>query len=207
MPVRWVCTNLENPCAGIKRFREEGRDVFVDATLVARLMANAGKLLQFALRLAHLNAQRTSDVYKMPETDIRDGVPHVRQGKTRATIRIQIEGELKVLLAETVEYKRQFSVRALTLLVTERGQPMNAYSLRSRLDKARQAAGIAKEDLQCRVIRPKAATELEERSGVQQAQALLGHTTEGMTSYDTRHKSGKLVKPTKLKYDGSEVLN
>lgn len=190
-------TALENPCAGIKGFREEGRDVFVDDTLLARLMANAGKPLQFALRLAHLTAQRPADVYKMSETDIRDGVLHVRQGKTRATIRIQIEGELKVLLAEIMEYKKRFSVRALSLLLTERGQPMNAYSLRTRLDAAREAAGIAKEDLQFRDMRPKAATEVDERGGVRQAQALLGHTTEGMTSHYIRHKSGKLVKPTK----------
>jgi integrase len=190
-------TGRENPCAGIKGYREEGRGVFVDDALMARLLAVSGKPLQFALRLAHLTAQRPANVYKMSETDIRDGLLHVRQGKTKATIRIQVEGELKLLLAEIVEYKRQFSVRALTLLVTERGQPMNAYSLRTRLDTAREAAGIAKDDLQFRDMRPKAATEIEERDGTRQAQGLLGHTTEGMTTQYIRHKSGKLLKPTK----------
>jgi integrase len=190
-------TGKENPCAGIKGYREDGRDVFVDDALMARLMAVSGKPLQFALRLAHLTAQRPGDVYKMSETDIRDDVLHVRQAKTKATIRIQIEGELKVLLAEIMEYKRQFSVRALSLLITERGQPMNAYSLRTRLDAARQAAGIAKDALQFRDMRPKAATEVEQSGGTRQAQALLGHTTEGMTTQYIRHKAGKLVKPTK----------
>jgi integrase len=165
---------------------------------MARLPAVSGKPLQFSLRLAHLPARCRGDVYKVSETDIRDSVLHVRQAKTRATIRIQVEGELKVLMAEIMEYKRrQFSVRALSLLVTERGEPMNAYSLRTRLDATRKGADIAKDDLQFRDMRPKAATEVEERGGTRQAQALLGHTTKGMTTQYIRHKAGKLVKPTK----------
>jgi integrase len=190
-------TASENPCAGIKGFREDGRDVFVDDALMARLLKVAGKSLQFALRLAHLTAQRPGDVYRMAETDIRDGVLFVKQAKTKAPIRIQIEGELRALLDEIMEYKRQFTVRPLALLVTERGQPMNEYSLRTRLDAARELAGIRKEQLQFRDMRPKAATEVDARGGTRQAQALLGHTTEGMTTQYIRHKAGKLVKPTK----------
>lgn len=72
---------------------------------------------------------------------------------------------------------------------------MNAYSLRTQA--VRQAAGNAKEDLQFRDMGPKAAAEVDERSGVRQAQALPEHTTEGMTSRYIRHKSGKLVEPAK----------
>lgn len=128
---------------------------------MAKASSGVLQTVEFALRFAPLTARRPADVYKMSEIYLPDGLLHVRPGKTKATNWIQVEGELKALLAEIVEYKQQFSVPALTLLMIERGQPMNAYSLRTRLDIARQAAGIAKDDLQFRDMRPKAATEIE----------------------------------------------
>jgi integrase len=190
-------TDKTNPCTGVSSFKEDGRGVFVDDEMLARLLEHASKPLQFALRLAYLTGQRPADVYKMSETDIRDGMLFVKQGKGKAKLRVKIEGELKILIDEMVEYKRQFSVRPLALIVIENGQPMNEYTMRTRLDKAREAAGIAKEDLQFRDMRPKAATEVDEKSGTKEAQGLLGHTTEAMTTKYIRHKVGKLVKPTK----------
>lgn len=190
-------TSNPNPCKGVKGFKEEGRDVFVDDALFKKLIDKSCRPLQFALRLAYLTGQRPADVYKMAETDVKDGVLWIKQGKTKAPLRIEVTGELKTLLDEIFEYKRQFSVRPLALLVTEKGQPMNEYTLRTRIDKARESAGIAKQDLQFRDMRPKAATEVDSRGGTREAQALLGHTTETMTTQYIRHKVGKLVKPTK----------
>jgi integrase len=190
-------TAKANPCTGIKGFREDGRDVMVDDALLHRLMKFASAPLQHALRLAYLTGQRPADVYKMSETDIRDGVLSVRQGKTNAPIRIRIEGELKDLLDQITAFKQQFKIRPLKLLLTETGQPMNESTLRYRIDKARAAAGIPKNELQFRDMRPKAATEVDDRGGIREAQGLLGHTTEGMTTTYVRRKSGKLVKPTK----------
>lgn len=190
-------TGKTNPCTGVSSFREDGRDVYVDDALLARLLEHASKPLQFALRLAHLTGQRPADVYRMSETDIRDGLLFVKQGKGKAKLRIAVEGGLRGLLDEMLEYKRQFSVRPLALIVIENGQPMNEYTMRSRLDAARAAAGIAKEALQFRDMRPKAATEVDEKSGTKEAQGLLGHTTETMTTKYIRHKSGRLVKPAK----------
>jgi hypothetical protein len=68
-------------------------------------------------------------------------------------------------------------VRTLTLLVTERGQPMNAYSLLIRPDMARQATGILKDDLQHHDMLPKATTEIAKRDGTRQAQKPLRDTT------------------------------
>jgi integrase len=88
-------------------------------------------------------------------------------------------------------------LRTLTPLVTERGQLMNVYSLGNRLDTAKQAAGIAKDDLQFRDVRPTAAAEIKERDGTRQAQGLLGHINKDMTTQYIRHKSGKLLRLTK----------
>lgn len=188
-------TKLANPCAGVHGFKETGRDVFVDDALLASVMVHAVKPLQFAIRLAHLTGQRPADVLRMSETDINDGMLHVRQGKTKAKLRITIVGELATLLAEIQAFKAKLMVRAFTLLVNEAGQPLTANVLRNRFDDARNAAGIDKKLFQFRDLRAKAATEADEEDGIKTAQALLGHTTEGMTANYIRHKLGKKVQP------------
>ncbi len=188
-------TALPNPCAGISRFKETGRQTAPDTDMVARVMAVADKPLQFAMRLAELIGQRPADVRKITESDIRDGILHVRQGKTAARLRIEIVGELAVLIEDIRAYKRSFEVHAMSLLVNESGQPLRADAMRYRFDQAREKAGIAKGEFQFRDFRARAATEADDADGTRVAQALLGHTTEAMTADYIRHKAGRKVKP------------
>lgn len=192
-------TKAPNPCQGIRSFREEGRDAYVDDELLAKVMEQAGQPLQFAIRLAHLTGQRPGDVLRMSETDVSGGVLRVQQGKTRMKLRIVVEGALKELLDEISAFKAartsKSKVRVLSLLVNEKGERLTAGMLRNRFDDARDAAGIDKALFQFRDLRAKAATETDETAGTREAQALLGHTTESMTAEYIRHKAGKKVKP------------
>lgn len=194
-------TKAPNPCLGIKGFREEGRDAFIDDELLARVMQHAVRPLQLALRLAHLTGQRPGDVLRMSETDLADGILRVTQGKTKAKLRIVVEGELASLLDEIAAYKATRSpkskVRAPALLVNEKGERLTSAMLRKRFDAARDAAGIDKAAFQFRDLRAKAATEADDTSGTRSAQALLGHTTETMTADYIRHKVGRKVKPVR----------
>lgn len=190
-------TNLANPCAGIKGFKERGRDVLVSDDLLARIEEHAGAPLRFALRLAALTGQRPGDVLNMSEAHISEGMLYVTQGKTRAKLRIAVVGELAALVLEICAYKSQFPVRALSLLVNEEGQAMTRYMLRTRFDAARKAAGITPAQFQFRDLRAKAATDVDEATGTKGAQALLGHTTEGMTTHYVRHKAGRKVNPVR----------
>lgn len=192
-------TDAPNPCQGVKGFREVGRDVYVSDDLLNAVLDKAGKPLEFALRLAHLTGQRPGDVLRMQETDIDSGVLRISQGKTKAKLRIVIEGELMALLAAMAAYKvevrEEGTVRHLSLLVDERGRKLTAAVLRNRFDDARDAAGVPKAQFQFRDMRAKAATELDDVDGTKAAQALLGHTTETMTANYIRHKVGKKVRP------------
>lgn len=190
-------TKLPNPCTGIPGFKEDGRDAYVGDQLMSKVMDHAGAPLRFALRLAHLTGQRPSDVLRMSTTHISDGLLHIKQGKTKAKLRIVIEGELKVLLDEIQTFKKGLKVHAMTLLVNEVGQPLTAAMLRNRFDDAREAAGIDKAIFQFRDLRAKAATEADDAAGTRTAQSLLGHTTEGMTADYIRHKAGKKVRLVK----------
>lgn len=190
-------TARPNPCTGVKGYKESGRDVVVGDDHMARVLAVAGKPLEFALRLAALTGQRPADVLHMSESHIADGMLHVRQGKTAAKLRIEITGALADLLAEIARYKAQFKVRALALLVNEDGQPLTKYMFRTRFDAARDDAGIPKSEFQFRDMRATAATGVDEATGIKHAQALLGHTTEAMTADYIRHKVGKKAKPAR----------
>jgi integrase len=202
-------TRLPNPCAGVGKYEEEGRDAAPDAELVTRVLDEADQPLQFAMRLADIIGQRPADVRRCSETDIEGDVPggvlKVRQGKTQAKLRIVIEGHLAALLLEIREYKRRIAaerqaagkpvVHTMALLVNERGQALTYNMLRNRFDDARERAGVEKGLFQFRDFRAKVATETDEAEGTRAAQALLGHTTEGMTATYIRHKVGKKVRP------------
>lgn len=202
-------TKLPNPCAGVGKHEEEGRDAAPDSELVGRVMLEADKPLQFAMRLADIIGQRPADVRRCSETDIEGEVPggvlKVRQGKTGAKLRIMIEGDLADLLREIREYKRTIAaqrladgrsvVHTMALLVNEKGEALSYNMLRNRFDDARKRAGVVKDLFQFRDFRAKVATATDEAEGTRAAQALLGHTTEGMTATYIRHKVGKKVRP------------
>lgn len=190
-------TKLPNPCTGVKRFPETGRDTAPDAEMVQRMLDVADQPLQFAMRLADLIGQRPADVRKIKESDIKDGLLHVRQGKTQAKLRIELIGGLAELIKEIRAYKKQLSTIAGELLVNEAGQPLRADALRYRFDQARAKAGIPKAEFQFRDFRAKVATDTDEAAGTRAAQALLGHTTEAMTADYIRHKVGRKVKPSR----------
>lgn len=147
---------------------------------------------------ATLNVRwRAADVLRMSTDHIAGGMLHVRQGKTAAKLRIEVTGALQELLAEIQAYQVQLKTDTALLLVNEAGQPLTKNMLRNRFDAARDAAGIPKAQFQVRDLRATAATTVDDDGGIRHAQALLGHTTEGMTAQYIRHKVGKKVKPVR----------
>lgn len=196
-------TSKPNPCAGIHGYTEEGRDAAPDAELVQLVLDKADKPLEFAMRLADIIGQRPADVLRVSEKHIRGEIPggilEVQQGKTKAKLRIVIEGLLASLLLEIKAWKKtleqEHKVYSMALLVNESGKALSKHMLRDRFDDARARAGVKKDLFQFRDFRAKVATETDEAEGTRAAQAILGHTTEGMTADYIRHKVGKKVRP------------
>lgn len=191
-------TSLANPCAGVKGNKETGRDVYVEDDMLAKAYEHADQPLRDALDLFYLTGQRIADTLKMDERDIRDGKLAVRQGKTGVKRRIEIIGELKVVIDRIMARKNGHKIRSTRLVVMDSGQPMTPSMLRKRFDDAREAAGIPKAEFQMRDLRAKAATDKEESTGnIREARDQLGHTTVGMTEQYIRMRKGKKVTPTK----------
>jgi len=193
-------TNKPNPCAGIRGYKETGRDAYIDDDVYKAVWDAAEEPLRDALDLAYLTGQRPADVLKLSQADIKDGALWIEQNKTGKRLRIAIEGEL----AAVIDRIKARKVMGIKLINTRQGYPMSAITLRSAFDRARDAAAKAKPEMesairafQFRDLRAKAGTDKEEREGLAAAKDQLGHSTETMTAHYVRHRRGKLVKPTK----------
>ncbi|WP_455884699.1 tyrosine-type recombinase/integrase [Pseudomonas spelaei] len=191
-------TALANPCAGVKGHKESGRDQYIEDEMFALVYQHAEQPLRDALDLFYLTGQRIADTLKMDERDIRDDRLAVKQGKTNAKRRIEITGELKVVIDRIMARKNGHKIRTSRLIVMDNGQPMTSSMLRGRFDAAREAAGVQKGDFQMRDLRAKAGTDKAESSGdILQARDQLGHTTVVMTENYIRKRIGKKVTPTR----------
>jgi len=192
-------TDLPNPCAGIKSFREEGRDVYVYDDMYSQVWEKSGQVLREAMDLAYLLGGRVADVLKVDEKHIREGVIEVTQNKTNSKVRIEITGELQVLVEKILARKRSIVGKVTTtrLLVNEEGQPLTYETLRSRFDKAREEAGIPFAEFQFRDLRAKAGTDKTDSEGVRAAQGQLGHKSVTTTEIYVRKRRGQKVTPTK----------
>ncbi len=189
-------TAKPNPCQGIKGFTEEGRDVYIEDVEYQRVWDVADVCLRDAMDLAYLTGQRPADTLRMNEMDLRDGVLHVRQGKTGAKLRIAVAGELAEVIERIRARKRGYRVHNTRLVVNESGRPIGTNAMSRRWVKACEAAGV--EGIQFRDLRAKAGTDKAESAGdIRQAQKQLGHASVVMTEAYVRGRRGEKVSPTR----------
>lgn len=181
-----------NPVAPVRRERLPGRKaVYIEDEIYAAVYAAADVPLRDALDLAYLIGQRPGDVLALQESAIKDGVLSLRQTKTGAPIRLRVEGALATVTERILARKRTYPVRALALLVDERGRRLTKHMLRGRFEKARAQVPGA-EHFQFRDLRAKAATDLREAEGIDAAQKLAGHKSVTMTEQYTRDRKGEI---------------
>lgn len=191
-------TALPNPCAGIRGFKESGRDAYVEDDQFADIWQAADVCLRDAMDLAYLTGQRPADVLGLSDADVRDGVLYLRQRKTGQKLRIGVEGDLADLLERIAARKAGCKVQSQRLIVNEHGRAIGVHAMGLRWNKACAAAGVS--GLQFRDLRAKAATDKAEGAGdIRQAQKQLGHTSVKTTERYTRNRRGEKVTPTVLR--------
>lgn len=182
-------THEPNPCAGVRKNTESGRDIYVTDEQFDALWKHAVPELQDALDLARLTGQRPADIRKMTRDDIRDGHLSVKQGKTGAKVWIEITGDLAKVIDRITTRKRKATSRYL--VQTDSGQPLTQAMMRDRFDDARTNSG---QIWQFRDLRPKAATDV---GNIRDAQELLGHASETTTAEIYRRRRGRTAKPVR----------
>ena len=200
----WGLTDKPNPCAGIKGFTETGREVYIEDVVYQAVWDASDEPLRDALDLAYLTGQRPADTRKMRITDIKDDVLIFQQGKTGKKMRIDVIGELAVLIKKIEKRKEGYKIHTLSLVCNEGGRALTECALRSRFDKARIAAIKAKPNLadaikefQFRDLRAKAGTDKADSDGMREAQMQLGHESMAMTEHYVRSRKGQKVSPTR----------
>lgn len=193
----WGYTDKANPCLGVRKNKESGRDVYVHDDLYAKVYECAEQPLRDYMDFMYLTGQRNADVLKADESQIIDGAYCFQQGKTGKRIRVAVVGEFGKLI-ERIQ-ARKLSVHAVTtrLIIDQDGTPLGRHTIRSRFDKIRKHLGISSAEFQLRDLRAKAGTDTEQTHGMSAAQSQLGHESEQMTKHYVRNRLGKLVKPTK----------
>lgn len=183
----WGYTALQNPCRGVKGFKETGRSRYITDAEFGLVKAHAHFTVIDAMDLALLTGQRPADVLKLERTDIRDGALWIVQNKTGQRLGVEVTGELAAVIVRINERPRK--AISAWLIQDENGQPLTQFALRSRFDKARR---LAKVDFQFRDIRAKAATDTGDLAP---SQTLLGHKNREMTEHYVKARIGERVKP------------
>ena len=183
----WGYTSLQNPCQGVKGFKETGRSRYITDVEFDQVKAHAHFTVIDAMDLALLTGQRPADVLKLKRTDIRDGALWIVQNKTGQRLGVEVTGELAVVISKIAERPRK--AISAWLIQNENGQPLTQFALRSRFDKART---LAKVDFQFRDIRAKAATDTGDLAHFQ---TLLGHKNREMTEHYVKARMGARVNP------------
>ena len=196
-------TDKSNPCEGVRRNKETGRDIYIEDDELAALIDVADEPLREFLQLAHLIGQRPTDMRRLHAAMQEANVLPLQQSKTKTKLRFVIEGGLEALMHRIATRKASIKKPlANTLLVDENGQPLGKAQLRYRFAKARKLAAEQNPHLaarmaiiQMRDIRAKAGTDKRESDGLDAAQGLLGHKRADMTEHYTRQRKGKVVRP------------
>lgn len=113
---------MQNPCQGVKRFRESGRSRYVTDEEFEAVRARAHFTVADAMDPALLTGQRPADVLKIRCTDIRGGALWIVQNRTGARMGVEITGELAAVIARISDRPR----RAISpyLIQDENGQPL-----------------------------------------------------------------------------------
>jgi integrase len=200
---KWDYTNNANPCAGIKGFAPEKREVYITDEVFKAVWQEAPEPLRDAMDLAYLTGQRPGDVLDMTERHIADGMLSVKQGKTKTRRRIRIEGELLTVIQRIKSRKETYKVWSANLTVNTRGMRLAKKTMRDMFVAARAKAAAENPKLKEAIeafwfydLRAKAADDVADEHDDQTASNLLGH---GSVAITQRHylRKGKIVGPTK----------
>lgn len=180
-PANWNYINKECPSKGVKKYKEQPRDVYVEDYIYELLYRYGAQDLQDAMRMAMMLGQRPSDMLKIHTGHIHNGILNIKQNKTSNPLRFKVTESLQEIITRRAPHGGY-------LFLNKRKRKMNISNLEYRYNKARDIA-IQKhaehaEELaqaQFRDLRAKSATDKSLVSSEEAAQKLLGHSNVNMT--------------------------
>jgi integrase len=128
----------DDPTQGVRgpKFRSGGFYPWTEDDIAAFESRHpVGSRARLALALLLYTAQRRADVIQMGRQHLRDGLIHLRQGKTGATLAIPVHPELRLVLDAT-------PAEHLTFLTTAGGKPFHPDSFTHWFKRKCRDAGL-----------------------------------------------------------------
>jgi len=189
--MRWGMTDT-NPCIGVAKHTEKGRDRYVTDDEFEAVKNLASPLIAALMEFAYLTALRKGDILTMRLDQITDEGIWVKQSKTGAK---QLYVWTPGLLEAVTKVKQLHKVvRGLHLFCTRRGQPYTDAGIKAMWNRLQvKWAESGGNRFTFHDIRAKALTDAK-RLGMD-AQAMAGHATQAMTEHYIKQREFKRVTP------------
>jgi integrase len=187
---------IENdPTFNIDYYPIRSRDRLITADEYAALYKSAEAALRNVMDLMFLTGQRVGDILAIKYTDIAAEGIAFQQQKTDAKVIAAWTTDLRAVVERIKSEPRH--LKATTLLHTARGKQFQYHRVNTMWLRA--CGAVEMPYTQLRDIRAMAASAVEEVAGVEQAQALLGHTTQRTTRIYLRNRKAKVVSGPEFK--------
>lgn len=165
------------------------RDRLITAAEWDLIYAEAEPLLRDIMDLMFLTGQRVMDVVTIKYTDLTDeGIVFVQQ-KTDKKVTIPWNSDMRAVIDRIKARPRH--LKATTLLHTKYGKVLAHQRVNEKWLKASRKAEVPYTQL--RDVRAMAASAVEEVGGIEQAQAMLGHTNQKTTQGYLRNRKATVV--------------
>lgn len=178
-----------NPCLGAERNPEEARKNVLDPGCLSRILANSHEGLRLIASLSDITAMRKTDARMLKLSQIRDGLIHVEQSKTKR----KQEFEVTPAVAAILEQAAKLPGRRISFFVfpTRKGTPYTEFGLQSAWHRAKVKAGLTDIDVTFRDLRTTELNAVKAAGG--DATGTAGHASSKTTD---RHY---LTVPTRVK--------
>jgi integrase len=189
--MRWGMVD-SNPCIGVAKHTEKGRDRYVSDAEFEGVKKLASPLIVALMDFAYLTALRKGDILTMRREQITDDGILVKQAKTGAKQLYEWTPGLR----EVVDRAKKLHpvVRGFHLCCTRGGQPYTDAGIKAMWNRVQiKWAEQGGERFTFHDIRAKALTDAK-RMGMD-AQSLAGHATQAMTDHYIKQREFKRVTP------------
>lgn len=196
MAREWGYTEKISPSTGVKKFKVNYRDVYIEDYILDKIYDCATGDMKDIMDVMYLTGQRPIDVVKIHSSHIYNDLLHITQQKTGKRVAIKVIGKLKEIIDKRITEENQF------LFTNKWGRKLERRSLTDYFKDTRNAASrkykeLAEEidQVQLRDLRAKAATDLSLMIDDERARKQLGHTSARTTQHYIRKE--KPLNPTK----------
>jgi hypothetical protein len=182
------------PLLGVRGWKnkEQARHSEVTDALFAAIYGQASAVLRDVMDLASATGLRLTDcrTVQIPPGDVL----RVRSSKTGKAAEFSISES--PVLKRLVSERRNISATHLLLLSTSSGRPVSARMLRSAWDEAREKAALAHpelaDELRAMYLRDMRKRSADLAGSLEEASALLQHSSQALTAKHYRTKAVKL---------------